>query len=131
MTNTQHSTKVYDEPILVTIKKILGIDKDYTHFDKDILVAVNAALFNLSSLFNYSNPDFFNLETGEETWESYLSEEAYKRFPVIPQYIALRSRLLFDPPTNSFLIEGIERQLSRFEFLITVRDDELERGKNT
>lgn len=38
------------ESILTSIKKMLGISKEYTHFDEDLIMHINAALAVLGQL---------------------------------------------------------------------------------
>ena len=38
-------------------------------------------------------------------------------------YIWLKTRLVFDPPTTSYLIEAIERQLSEYAWRLMVQVD--------
>ena len=115
--------KEFEHTILSTVKKNLGIGDDYDIFDRDIITAINLALFDLEQLFSFANVSTFTVETGEETWGDYLDVANYKAFNTIPAYISLKARLMFDPPTNNFAIEAIERQLARMEFRMTVMDD--------
>ena len=115
--------KEFEHTILSTVKKNLGIGDDYDIFDRDIITAINLALFDLEQLFSFADVSTFTVETGEETWGDYLDAANYKAFNTIPAYISLKARLMFDPPTNNFAIEAIERQLARMEFRLTVMDD--------
>lgn len=120
----------FEQPILSTIKKNLGVGDDYDIFDRDIITAVNLALFELEQLFGFATVSTFTIETGEETWGDYVSKEMFDTFSMLPAYISLKARLIFDPPNNNFAVEAIERQLARMEFRITVRDDIKKLGGN-
>lgn len=115
--------KEFEHTILSTVKKNLGIGDDYDIFDRDIITAINLALFELEQLFSFADVSTFTVETGEETWSDYLDAANFKAFNTIPAYISLKARLMFDPPTSNFAIEAIERQLARMEFRLTVMDD--------
>lgn len=115
--------KEFEQTILSTVKKNLGVGDDYDVFDRDIITAINLALFDLEQLFSFADVSTFTVETGEETWGEYLDVGNFKAFNTIPAYISLKARLMFDPPTNNFAIEAIERQLARMEFRLTVMND--------
>ena len=38
------------ESILTSIKKMLGIDEEYTHFDADVIMDINSVLMILTQL---------------------------------------------------------------------------------
>ena len=38
------------DSILTSVKKILGIESSYTHFDEDIIIHINSAFFILNQL---------------------------------------------------------------------------------
>ena len=38
--------------ILISIKQLLGIDHDYTHFDTDVIIQINMAINILNQLQN-------------------------------------------------------------------------------
>lgn len=104
------------DSILETIKKQLGILNDYKHFDQDIIVAINTAFFILNQI-GVGPDEVFKIESNDETWDEFLTDNDIE---IIKSYIYLRVRLLFDPPTNSYLIENINKQLSEFEFRMLV-----------
>lgn len=116
----QHGHKILD-----TISQNLGVEKDYDVFDINIITAINASIFDLDQLFSFQLTKDFSVETGEEKWSDYVDEATFKHFAIIPTYIYMKTRLIFDPPTNAFTIEAIERQITRMEFRLTVKDDEL------
>lgn len=129
--STESRSSIFSEKILTTIKLNLGLGEDYIVFDREVMNAINMALFDLDQLFDRTLVKDFALETGEETWGQYVSEETFKMFSTIPTYITQKVRLVFDPPSNNFTIEAIERQLARMEFRLTVRDDEDTLGGKT
>lgn len=107
--------------ILDSIKKILGMDSDYTAFDTDIILAINTAFFTLWQLGVGPQDSPFSISGSESTWDEVVDEgkiEMYK------SYIGLRVRLLFDPPTSSFLVEAINAQIKEYEWRMICGMDE-------
>lgn len=113
--------------ILETIKKLIGIDKDYGIFDLDLVVAINSA-FTILNQLGVGPTKAFVISGPNETWSDFFSETA--SIELAKSYIYLRARLLFDPPTTGVLHEAIERQISEFEWRLMIQAQE-ERGEET
>lgn len=98
------------QSILLTIKKMLGIAEEYHAFDLDIITHINSVF-----LFLYQfgvGPDSPYQITGEdEEWSNFQTS-----ITGVPTYVYLKVRLLFDPPTNSFLVDSIKEQIKEFEW---------------
>lgn len=111
-----------EESILVTIKKLLGIDENYDAFDLDILTHINSCLFTLSQLgVGYKNKGF--VVTGKnETWSDFLSD--ISNYQGVKTYIYLKVKLIFDPPTSSFVIEAMNGQIKELEWRLNLEAEE-------
>lgn len=106
--------------ILETIKKLIGIDKDYGVFDLDLIVAINSSFMILNQLgIGPDNP--FSIKDSSSTWKDFFGDEEI--FELAKSYIYLRARLLFDPPASGVLHEAVERQISEFEWRMHVQAD--------
>lgn len=104
--------------VLDTIKKLVGVDKDYGAFDADLLVAINGAFMILNQLgVGPEHP--FSIDNAEATWLDFSSDMSMME--LVKNYIYLRVRLLFDPPSTGVLHEAMERQISEFEWRLTVQ----------
>lgn len=113
--------------ILETIKKLIGIDKDYGVFDIDLVVAINSS-FTILNQLGVGPKKAFSISGPSETWDEFFSEE--ESIELAKSYAYLRARLLFDPPTTGVLHEAIERQISEFEWRLMIQAQE-ERGEET
>lgn len=106
------------ESILTEIKKMLGIESEYTHFDSDIIVHINTALMTLNQLgVGPSEPAFITNES--DTWENTLG--GVKNIAAVKTYIYLKVRMLFDPPTSSFVMDAMNRQATELEWRLNVQ----------
>ena len=107
------------ESILTSIKKLLGITEDYEAFDTDIIIFINSALMALSQLG--ACPDGFSITGKDETWENL--GVPINKLEAIKTYIYLKVRLAFDPPTNSFVIDSINKQIHENEWRIILQTE--------
>lgn len=103
--------------ILLTIKKMLGIAEEYHAFDLDIIININSVFLTLNQLgVGPINP--YQITSDEETWDDFQGEMP---IPGVQSYVYLKTRLLFDPPTNSFLVDNIQKQIAEFEWRMNVQ----------
>lgn len=96
-----------DDSILVTIKQMLGLDINYEPFDTDIIVLINSCLMTLTQNDVGPSEGFF-IKGVDETWSDFLTN------PVMLQgakeYIYLKVKMIFDPPTNSYVMDAYKQQ---------------------
>jgi hypothetical protein len=108
------------ESILTTIKKMLGIAEDYTHFDVDIIIHINSAFLALTQMG--IGPDVgFSIKSSDDKWTDFIPENP--RLEAIKTYIYLKVKLIFDPPTSSAFLEAMKRSIDEFEFRISIEPD--------
>lgn len=105
------------ESILNDIKKLLGIAKDYNHFDQDIMIHINSVFMILTQL-GVGPSDGFTITGTLETWEDFIEDR--KHIELIKSYIYLKVKLLFDPPSSSAVIESTNNMIREFEFRLNV-----------
>ena len=106
------------ESILTSIKKLLGIAKDYKHFDDDIIMHINTVFLSLAQL-GVGPETGFSIEDDSAEWTEFLTAD-HKLFEAAKSYVYLKVRLLFDPPTSSAVMEAINRNISEIEWRLTV-----------
>jgi hypothetical protein len=100
--------------ILDDIKKLIGIVPEYEAFDDQILICINAAFATLHQL-GVGPEEGFEVDKDTE-WESYIST---KRLNFIKSYVSMKVRVMFDPPTSSFALDAINKQIAEYEWRIT------------
>ena len=111
-----------DESILATIKKMLGLDADYTPFDMDVIVHINSAILVLQQLG--VGPDYgFAISGYAETWGNYLTNEAM--LGSVQSYIYLQVKRLFDPPSNSFVMDAIKQQIEELGWRLNAQAESM------
>lgn len=105
------------ESILTSTKKMLGLGADYTAFDVDILIHINSVFSTLHQL-GIGPDEGFMIENATATWTDFLADDP--RLNNVKTYMYLRVRMLFDPPTTSYLINAMDEQRKELEWRINV-----------
>jgi hypothetical protein len=105
------------DSILISVKKILGMSEDYSPFDMDVLMHVNTAFSTLNQIGIGPENGFF-IEDATATWGDFLGTDP--RLNTAKSFICLRVRLIFDPPTTSYAIDSMNKQLEEFIWRLSV-----------
>lgn len=108
------------DSILLTIKAGLGVEPDYDGFDNEILMGINSSIFSLGQLG--VGPEEPVTVTGiDETWDDLF--DGVSNLEPCKSYILLNTRMIFDPPTTSYLLGAMERQILEIGWRIMVEVD--------
>lgn len=106
-----------ENSILISIKKLLGLDKDYTQFDADIIMHINSVFMILNQL-GVGPSKGFRIEDDKTEWDEYISED--DDLDAVKTYIHLKVKLLFDPPLNSAVMEAMKQSINELEWRLNV-----------
>lgn len=109
--------------ILDTIKKLLGIDEDDDSFDIDIIIIINSITPILGQM-GIGPSNGYIVTSKEDKWSDYISDSEIN-LEGIKNYIFIKTKLIFDPPTNSTTIESFNKVLSELEWrmMLSVETD--------
>lgn len=105
------------ESILTSIKKLLGIPAEYTHFDADLIMHINSVFMILQQIGVGPKQGFF-IEDDSTTWNEYISDSI--QMQAVKSYIHLKVKLLFDPPASSAVMECTKQMISELEWRLNV-----------
>lgn len=108
------------ESILQSIKKMLGIEPEYTHFDPDIIAAINSVIMVLTQVGVGPSQGFYITDERAE-WMDFLGTRI--DLEAVKTYIYLRVKLIFDPPTTSFVLNAMQEQIREFEWRLNINAD--------
>lgn len=108
------------ESILDSIKKMIGVDKDYGAFDIDLIIAINGVFTILNQLGVGSDKEF-SITGSEETWLDFFG--ITDAINLVKPYMYLKCKLIFDPPSSGVLNEALERQIAEYEWRIMIQAD--------
>lgn len=110
--------------VLDTVKKHVGLFPEDGEFDVELINHINSALFVMYETITLTTMPM--ITSRQETWEDILTKEVMEQYLVIPSYIGLRVKLIFDTPINSFAIEALKKQISEYEYRMSDKDILLE-----
>lgn len=101
------------ESILTSIKKLLGITEEYTHFDTDVMIHINSAFATLYDL-GVGPEECFGIVDKEQVWEEFTKGD--KRLSPVKSYVYIKTKLVFDPPLSSSVIEAMKQSIAEIEW---------------
>lgn len=105
------------DSILNSVKKKLGIQEDYTHFDEDIIMDINSVFMILNQL-GVGPDEPFTIEDEDTYWEDFIDNT---RIEAVKSYMYMKVRLMFDPPTSGFLVDSLKKQIDELEWRMLVQ----------
>ena len=112
------------ESILTSIKKLMGIPKEHTSFDQDIIMHINTVFLILNQI-GVGPDNVFAISSDVETWNDFLGNDETE-LNAVKTYIYLKVRLIFDPPQSSSFMEAIKSNISELEWRL---NSQVDRGK--
>lgn len=105
--------------VLNSVKSKLNISEEDTSFDSDVLDMINATL----SVLHQLGSSLSLLEVTDETvWDDFGLEDK-DELHLIQTYMYLKTKLIFDPPTNSSLLENVKGIVQEYEYRINMYAD--------
>lgn len=109
---------INEESILKSIRKLIGPEDDYTHFDPDITIHINSAINRLFQL-GVDSAKGFRVTSEDETWgDLFGSDEDV--IDMCKTFIYYKVKMGFDPPSSSIAAEAINSEIDKQEWLINV-----------
>lgn len=102
------------DSILISIKKMLGLEEDYSPFDQEIIMNINSAISILSTK-GIGNPGFI-ITDESQLWHEYIPD--IENYEMVKTCIYLRVKSTFDPPSNSFVMDAMTKQIEEQEFYL-------------
>lgn len=104
--------------ILSDVKDYLSISPDDNTFDKELIVIINSILLDLSQISSVgpSRPTMDDIATA--TWNNYFDDlDSF-----VKEYVRVKAKLTFDPPSSSFILESMNKRITELEFRISEED---------
>lgn len=108
-----------ENSILNSIKYSLGIQKDLTAFDQDILMNINSVFSVLDQLGVPFSTNSYHIENSDATWIDIFGEN-YVLTNLIYTYTYLKVKILFDPPSSSYVLDAFKTQAQELEWRINI-----------
>lgn len=111
-----------EQSILDSVKKVIGMDPDYTAFDEDVIMHINAKFSELYSLGVGPKTVAFEIEGQDATWADFL--QGRTNINMVKTYVCMSVRLIFDPPPTSFGIAAVQKEIEQMGWRLNILDDD-------
>lgn len=110
-----------EESILNSIKKLLGIQPDYTHFDQDLIIHINSCFATLHQL-HVGTEEPFVITGADESWAEFMMNET--KIQSVKTYIYLKVKLLFDSNSmGAATLAAYQDMIKEYEWRLNVAVD--------
>ena len=109
------------DSIFNSVKKVVGLLGDVGSFDEDVLLYINSVVSTLRQLGLSIPSDFYVLDD-VQTWSDLLGE--FRDLDLVKSYMAMKVRLMFDPPSSSFGLTSMTEMVTELEWRINVLTDQ-------
>lgn len=109
------------DSILNSVKKALGIEPDYTDFDPDILMHINAAIMTLRQL-GVGPEEGYTVTSANDTFDDYLGEGSTET-AMVRTYLFYKTKIIFDPPASSTVMEALKEMIRETEWRLNIQVD--------
>ena len=106
---------VASQSVLNSVKDICGIHPTNSDFDRDLIPAINSVLFILyqEGLADKS----YRINDELTTWgDILLNGQSPEAISTIIEWVGLRTKLIFDPPTSSSLMDALKQNIDELEW---------------
>lgn len=108
--------------ILRTIRELIVHDVNDPTFDVEIIVHLNTALSRLYELGVTKSA--FKVTGESETWADLLGDAT--KFEDVKTYLYIRVKIVFDPPSSSYVLTNLKEERDRLEWLLNVKAEEVD-----
>lgn len=112
-----------NENILSDVKNQIGIEPNDNAFDKHIIPAINAVFLFLKRMGVGPSEGFTITPNGYEQWTDFMADST--ELEAVKAYVALKVGLMFDPPSNTALIEAKKENIKELEWSLNFSEDVL------
>lgn len=102
------------ESILTSIKKMLGIEEEYEQFDMDVIIHINTA-FSVLQQMGVGPVEGYRINSKEQKWFDFANVSEAS-LDLVKNYVYMKVKLVFDPPSSSANIETYNKLISEYEW---------------
>lgn len=113
--------------ILDSVKKDLGIEVQYDHFDPDIIMGINSA-FSILTQLGVGPDEGFMITDRTALWTDFVAGNV--RLEFVKSYVSKKTKQLFDPPQTGPLASALDQVLKELEWRINVAVETKSGGNN-
>ncbi|MBP5588942.1 MAG: hypothetical protein J6X26_00210 [Bacteroidales bacterium] len=108
------------DSILNSVKEMLGLDPEDTVYDTEIIAHVNAVFMHLMQI-GVGPKEGFQITGDTETWNDFHNGRI--DLGALKTYIWTRVKILFDPPSSSFVLDAQKNLGDEMEWRLYANED--------
>lgn len=101
--------------VLETVRPLCNLDSKNDAFDDELIPIINGVFATLSHL-GVGPKRGFAITGVLEEWTSFTSDKTLLGF--VRQYVPMKTRLIFDPPSSSSVLSAYEKTIRELEWRI-------------
>lgn len=105
------------DSILNSVKKMLGIEVDAKEFDDELIILINSVLGICFQLGVGPKDAPFTITGDSAIWTDFIQEDEIES---VKTYVFIKVKLLFDPPSSSFVLASYKELAQEFEWRCNV-----------
>lgn len=109
-----------NESILTSIKKLLGITEEYTHFDTDLIIHINTVFMTLHQM-GVGPTEGFKITDESDVWDDFVEED--DNMEAVKSYVYLKVKMIFDPPQGGAVAEAYKQSISELEWRLNFQHE--------
>lgn len=102
------------ESVLNDVKEYCGLQQDYVDFDSVICGAIDTAMSTLCQLGVVKLENLKPVQNDTLTWSDFITDPL--QLAMAKQYVKIKARLMFDPPSSGSIKAALEEQATEYEF---------------
>ena len=110
------------ESILDSVKKVLGLDPDFTDFDFDVIMHTNTFFVTLQQL-GAGPVEGFVITDNTKLWSDFTDNKLMQS--IVQSWLYLSVKRVFDPPSLSFVIESQNALATELEGRINILAEQI------
>lgn len=107
--------------ILNSVKEAIGINSDEQAFDNDVVMIINSAFMTLNQSAGVGPIDGFAISNDQSVWSDFSTDP--KIVSLTKDYVCVYTKLAFDPPASSTIIQSAKERRSELEWRLSVLID--------
>lgn len=106
--------------ILEDVKNFCQVPEFDDGFDTELMILINSELMKISQITKDASHGTYVTST-EETWASLIEGE--DEIEGIKEYVCLKVKKIFDPPSSSFVLEAYNNEIAELEWRLHIHGE--------
>ncbi len=109
-----------NESILISVRKFLGLGETDSAFDTDLIILINSEFSTLNQL-GVGPKEPFKISGVTEEWSSFIEDKKY--LESVKEFIGIKVKIIFDPPSSSFVLNAYKEKAAELEWRLNAFED--------